>query len=166
MKKTLFSLAFASLLISFNSNAEKVAPSAAFNVNINLVKVKNDQVSVTMITPIFSTSTATFHIPKTVPGTYSEDNYGRYIENLQAFDASGASLTVSKKDQNTFVIENATKLNKVTYLVNDTYDTEIGEGFGKKTSFHLPEPTSTREKFHAQHPRIHRIFQGPGAGSV
>lgn len=135
MKKTLFSLAFASLMVSFNSYAEKVAPSAAFNVNIDLVKVKNDQVSVTMITPTFSTSTATFHIPKTVPGTYSEDNYGRYIENLKAFDASGASLTVSKQDQNTFIIENATKLNKVTYLVNDSYDTEIGEGFGKKDIF-------------------------------
>jgi hypothetical protein len=27
------------------------------------------------------------HIPKTVPGTYSEDNYGRYIEDLKAYDA-------------------------------------------------------------------------------
>lgn len=135
MKKTLFSLAFASLLVSFNSHAEKVAPSNAFNVSIDLVKVKNDQVSVTIMTPVFTTSTATFHIPKTVPGTYSEDNYGRFIEGLKAFDASGASLTVSKKDQNTYVIENATKLNKVTYLVNDTYDTEVGEGFGKKDIF-------------------------------
>jgi hypothetical protein len=25
----------------------------------------------------------TYHIPKTVPGTYSEDNYGRYIEDLK-----------------------------------------------------------------------------------
>ncbi|MES2557036.1 MAG: peptidase M61 [Bacteroidota bacterium] len=135
MRKTLYSLAIASLLVSFNSHAEKVAPSAAFDVNINLVKVKNDQVSVTMLTPTFSTSTATFHIPKTVPGTYSEDNYGRYIESFKAFDASGATLTVSKKDENTFVIEGATKLNKVTYLVNDSYDTEIGEGFGKKDIF-------------------------------
>ncbi|HLP54941.1 MAG TPA: hypothetical protein VK151_07925 [Fluviicola sp.] len=135
MKKIVLSLAIASTLVSFNSYAKKIAPSAVFDVNINLVKVKNDQVSVTMNTPSFSTSTATFHIPKTVPGTYSEDNYGRYIEGFKALDASGATLTVSKKDENTFVIENATKLSKVTYLVNDTYDTEIGEGFGKKDIF-------------------------------
>jgi hypothetical protein len=33
-------------------------------------------------------------IPKTVPGTYSEDNYGRYIEDLKAYDAKGTLLTV------------------------------------------------------------------------
>jgi hypothetical protein len=33
---------------------------------------------------------------KTVPGTYSEDNYGRYIEDLKAYDAKGTLLTVKK----------------------------------------------------------------------
>jgi hypothetical protein len=33
--------------------------------------------------PSIKTDEITYHIPKTVPGTYSEDNYGRYIEDLK-----------------------------------------------------------------------------------
>lgn len=113
----------------------KKAPSQSVDVTIDLVKVKNDKVLVTINTPSFSSSTATFMIPKTVPGTYSEDDYGRYIEQLTAFDANGGKLTVSKEDPNTYTIQDASKLKKITYLVNDTYDTETGDGFGKSDIF-------------------------------
>lgn len=113
----------------------KKAPSQSVDVTIDLVKVKNDMVTVTINTPSFSSSTATFMIPKTVPGTYSEDDYGRYVENLIAFDENGAKLTVSKDDANTYTIQNATKLKKITYQVNDTYDTEKGDGFGNSDIF-------------------------------
>lgn len=118
-------------------HAKKDMPldNGTVNVSIDLVKVKNDMVKVTIETPTFSSSTATFMIPKTVPGTYSEDDYGRYIEQLTAFDASGAKLTVSKEDANTYTIQDATKLKKITYMVNDTYDTEMGDGFGKSDIF-------------------------------
>ncbi len=136
MKKTLMNLAILSFLVSFNATAGvTLRKEAPIDVKIDLIKVKKDMVSVTMMTPMFSTPTATFHIPKTVPGTYSEDHYGRYIENLKAFDANGKSLTVSKTDKNTFVIQDATTLKKITYLVNDTYDTETGDGFGGKDIF-------------------------------
>ena len=136
MKKTLMNLAILSFLVSFNATAgETLRKEPPIDVKIDLIKVKKDMVSVTMMTPMFSTSTATFHIPKTVPGTYSEDHYGRYIENLKAFDANGKSLTVTKRDKNTFVIQDATTLQKITYLVNDTYDTETGDGFGGKDIF-------------------------------
>ena len=36
----------------------------------------------------------TFHFPKTVPGTYSLDNYGKYIEAVKAFDTKGKELTL------------------------------------------------------------------------
>jgi hypothetical protein len=44
---------------------------------------------VTVNAPSITTDEITYHIPKTVPGTYSEDNYGRYIEDLKAYDAKG-----------------------------------------------------------------------------
>lgn len=115
--------------------ANSLSAKDIIDVSIDLVKVKNDQVAVTITTPAFSTSTATFMIPKTVPGTYSEDDYGRYVEQVNAFDANGVKLTVKKQDVNTYVIENATQARKVTYLVNDTYDTERGDGFGKSDIF-------------------------------
>jgi predicted metalloprotease with PDZ domain len=72
----------------------------------------------------------TYSIPKIVPGTYSEDNYGKYVEGFKAFDSKGAELTVTKSDDNTWSISNAKNLSKITYLVNDTFDTEKGGGFG------------------------------------
>jgi len=93
-------------------------------VNIDLKNVVDDKVQVEM-TPIrFTTTTATFHIPKTVPGTYSTDNYGKYIEGLKALDANGNELTVTHTDDNSWKIDNAKSITKITYLVNDTYDTE------------------------------------------
>ena len=93
-------------------------------VNIDLVNVTNDQVLVEMIPAKFSTETATFNIPKTVPGTYSVDNYGKFIEDLKAFDNNGVALNVSHTDDNSWVISKANTLAKITYLVNDTYDIE------------------------------------------
>ena len=96
----------------------------ATTVNIDLINVVDDKVQVEM-TPIrFTTATATFHIPKTVPGTYSTDNYGKYIEGLKALDASGNELTVTHPDDNSWKIENAKSIAKIVYSVNDTYDIE------------------------------------------
>jgi len=103
--------------------------------SINLNEVTNDQVLVTVNAPKVSTNEITYHIPKTVPGTYSEDNYGRYIEDLKAYDKKGNVLTVKKTDQNSWTISNAKSLNKITYLVNDTFDSEKGTGFGQDDIF-------------------------------
>jgi len=124
------SLAVLSLSFLVACKTQKTTSSAASKtaaittVNIDLNNVVDDKVSVEM-TPIgFTTATATFHIPKTVPGTYSTDNYGKYIENLKALDANGNELTVTHTDDNSWKIDNAKSIAKITYLVNDTYDTE------------------------------------------
>jgi hypothetical protein len=44
---------------------------------------------VTVNAPSITTDEITYHIPKTVPGTYSEDNYGRYIEDLKLMMPKG-----------------------------------------------------------------------------
>lgn len=109
-------LSFGSIAFAQKNNDIKVA--------IDLKEVKDDKVMVTIIPPTFNTETTIFFIPKTVPGTYSEDNYGKFIENFKAYDKKGKELTVSKLDDNSWKIANAKKLAKVTYLVNDTYDIE------------------------------------------
>ena len=109
-----------------NSNTTK----DEVQVNINLNEIKNDKVLVTVSPPKIKTDEISFQLPKTVPGTYSEDNYGKYIENLKAYDNKGNSLTVNQTNENSWSIPNAKKLDKITYWVNDTYDTETGKGFG------------------------------------
>lgn len=120
MKKFICTLALAlslgSIALAQKNNDIKVA--------INLKEVKDDKVMVTIIPPAIATETTTFFIPKIVPGTYSEDNYGKFIENFKALDKKGKELTVTKLDDNSWKIANAKKLDKITYLVNDTYDVE------------------------------------------
>jgi len=137
MKKIVFALAFATILWSCKTTNSSTAsaPKEDILVNINLNDIKDDKVLVTVKSPKIKTDEITYHIPKTVPGTYSQDNYGRYIDNLKAYDKKGNALNVNKKDTNSWSISNAKKLDKITYLVNDTYDLETGKGFGSDEIF-------------------------------
>lgn len=121
--------------------------SKEVKVNIDLNQVKDDKVMVTVIPPSFSSDKVVFHFPKTVPGTYSEDNYGKFIEDLKAFDKNGRLLTSSKSGDNSWTITNAKSLARLTYWVNDTYDSESGRGYGtsKKEDIFSPSGTNILE---------------------
>ena len=93
-------------------------------VNIDLVNVEDDKVRVEINPGAFATEEVTFYIPKTVPGTYSTDNYGKYIEGFKAFDYEGKEISVAKADDNTWNISNGKNVDKISYWVNDTYDSE------------------------------------------
>jgi len=139
MKRIFFALAFASVFWSCKTTGtgttmskpamEKVA------VTIDLNDVKEDKVMVTVTSPKISRDEVTYSVPKIVPGTYSVDDYGKYIEDFKAFDNKGTLLSTTKTDENTWTIKNAKTLAKVTYLVNDTFDTEKGSGFGNADIF-------------------------------
>ena len=120
MKKLLYTLALSLAAFGF-AYAQK---GKDIKVAIDLNNVQDDKVVVTITPPAFDSETTTYFIPKIVPGTYSEDNYGRFIESFRALDKSGKELAVTKTDDNSWKINNAKKLAKVTYAVNDTYDTE------------------------------------------
>ena|SRR6218665_573070 len=135
MKKILLSLALTISLFGFNAQAQSKKADAV-KVSIDLNTVKDDKVMVTVTAPKITTSEITFHLPKTVPGTYSEDDYGKMIDNLKAYDAKGKALSVAKMDENSWTIKDAKKLEKITYWVNDTYDSETpAQGFGGKNIF-------------------------------
>ncbi len=137
MKKIITTLALAAVFIGCKtaSSTSNTTIKQEVGININLTDVKNDKVLVTVTPPKFNTDEVTYSIPKTVPGTYSEDNYGRFIEDLKAFDSKGTLLTVKKIDENSWSISNAKALKTITYLVNDTFDTEKGTGFGNDDIF-------------------------------
>lgn len=97
---------------------------APMAVTIDLVNVVDDKVQVSIDPGAFQQDMVSFYIPKTVPGTYSEDNYGKYVEGFKALDYKGNELTVNKADDNTWNISNAKSLDRVSYYVNDTFDTE------------------------------------------
>ncbi|MNS10990.1 M61 glycyl aminopeptidase [compost metagenome] len=136
MKKIIFAFAFASIFWSCKTTSSAtVATKEEVQVSINLNEVKDDKVLVTVTPPKINVDEITYSIPKIVPGTYSEDNYGKYIDDLKAYDAKGNLLNVKKTDLNSWSITNAKNLKTITYLVNDTFDTEVGGGFGKEDVF-------------------------------
>nr|WP_314897163.1 peptidase M61 [uncultured Flavobacterium sp.] len=137
MKRIFLSLALASVLWSCKTASSSATTTAKQEVQvaINLNDVKNDKVMVTVNAPSISADEITYHIPKTVPGTYSEDNYGRYIDDLKAYDTKGNLLAIKKTDANSWSIANAKTLDKITYLVNDSFDTETGKKFGDDEIF-------------------------------
>ena len=149
MKKLILSVTFILAVFSYTATAQKktlvklpIKEQTKVNLSLNQVNaiidlnnVKDDKVSVTITPPKFTSNEIIFHIPKTVPGTYSADNYGKLIDNFKAFDKNGKRLATSKKDDNSWKIKNAKSLSKVTYKVNDTYDSESGKGFGKDDIF-------------------------------
>ncbi len=120
MKRIICTLALALTMGTF-AYAQK---SKDVKVSIDLKDVEDDKVMVTVLPQPVKTATATYYIPKTVPGTYSVDNYGTFIEGFKAYDKKGKELTVTKADENSWTIADAKKLVKVTYLVNDSYDNE------------------------------------------
>lgn len=125
MRKLYAVIAFAALLWSCGPAKMLVtADKTPIKTSIDLINVTDDKVQVTVDPGTFTTDQVVFHIPRTVPGTYTSDNYGQYVEGLKALDYKGNELSVSKSDQNTWNISNGKELDKVVYWVNDTFDTE------------------------------------------
>lgn len=123
MKKIIMGIATATLLFSCKTqNVPQTEIEQPVVAKINLVDVQDDKVWVTIDPDRFTTDTTTFNIPKTVPGTYSEDNYGKFTEGFKAIDYKGNELNFIKVDVNSYTIPNAQNLDKVMYLVNDSFD--------------------------------------------
>lgn len=105
--------------------AQNSYSQTGYQYSIDLNDIKDDKVSVTLISPKLTGASATFYFPVIVPGTYMNSNYGRFVQDLKAFDAAGKSLPVKKADDNTWKISNAFTLHKITYKVEDTWDSKL-----------------------------------------
>ena len=121
MKKILLTLIVTLCITQINVYAQS---KDQVQVTINLKNVDNDKVTVTVSPPKIKSSEIIYHFPKTVPGTYSTDNFGLYIENFKVYDKIGAYLSATKIDDNSWKISDASKIGSISYQVNDTYDIE------------------------------------------
>ena len=125
------------LVSSYFSFSQNVQQKNAYQYSINLNNVQNDKLEVILTTPKISQKEIVYNIPKTVPGTYSNDDYGRYVSSFKAVDKKGKKLKVTKLDVNTYKIHKANKLAKLSYWVDDSWDSPEIKGV------HIFEPTGT-----------------------
>nr|WP_262480775.1 peptidase M61 [Algibacter lectus] len=90
----------------------------------------------------FTVSSVTYRLPRVVQGTYSVSDFGKYVDDFKAINYKGESMPVVKVDENTWTIANAKELDKITYLVNDTFDIETKGGIGGEEPFSPPSGTN------------------------
>jgi len=114
------------IAISLGILAVAFVQAQSIKTNIDLVNVKDDKIAVTMEFPKMKSNDVKFHFPKTVPGTYSVDDYGRFIEGIKFLDNKGKEIAFTKVNDNTYSLKNAKALSKIMYLVNDSFDEENG----------------------------------------
>jgi predicted metalloprotease with PDZ domain len=100
-----------------------------YKFSVDLEKCTDDKLLVELTTPVITANEISYRFPKMVPGTYEIYDFGRFVSEFKAMDAEGKELITEHTDKNSWKISNAVKLAKITYLVEDTWDTNIKEKF-------------------------------------
>ncbi|MGB3184051.1 MAG: peptidase M61 [Cyclobacteriaceae bacterium] len=103
-----------------------MAQQSGYEVYLDLRNVENDKLKVTIDVPNTDRDSIEFRIPKIVPGTYEINDFGRFASGFKAYDENGDSLPVSQVTTNRFLITNASQLDRVEYMADDTWDSRRG----------------------------------------
>ncbi len=102
------------------------AQNNVYKYKINLNEVSEDRLKVELKVPAgIQADQVFFHFPRIVPGTYALHDYGQLVRELKAFDAKGNSLYVDRVDESSWRISKAKKLDRIVYIVDDTWDTRL-----------------------------------------
>ncbi|MBX7150408.1 peptidase [bacterium] len=99
----------------------------SIHYHINMTRTETDSFYVTLDVSGFKSDTTVFQFASTAPGTYQIMDVGRFVGSFRAFDAANKPLKVERRGTNQYAIYNARSLAKLTYQVEDTYDTMIKE---------------------------------------
>jgi predicted metalloprotease with PDZ domain len=100
-----------------------------YKYSVDLTNTDNDELTITLLTPKIKTASIIFYMPKIVPGTYTNSDFGKFVHNLKAYDKAGKTLTVKQTaDSNGWQISKATTLFKIEYKVEDSWDASFKHG--------------------------------------
>ncbi|MDG1994295.1 MAG: peptidase M61 [Polaribacter sp.] len=127
MKKILVAIVSITFLASCSTSNVAVKKDL-IEVGINLNNVVNDKIKVEVNPQKIKEEAVVYSLPAIVPGTYSMSNYGKFVSDFKAFDYDGKEMPVQKLDDNSWQVKNATKMDKVSYWVDDTFDSKEKHG--------------------------------------
>jgi predicted metalloprotease with PDZ domain len=116
-----YSLLFAVLAISASGWSQT---DSQYHYTVDLTRVEDDKVYVELTPPAINEKEIVFFFPKMIPGTYAIEDYGRFVSLLKAFDKNGKELPVDKQDANSWKIKGANKMVKLSYWIEDSFDTQ------------------------------------------
>lgn len=137
--KLLISITTLSILLfacgSSKIDTNDLASANPIAATIDLTLVVNDKAPVSINPGRFTSDTVIYRMPRIIQGSYAVNDFGKYIDDLKALDYDGNVLSVTKLNDNAWQILNATRLDKLEYYVNDTFDLEIQGGLGEEIPF-------------------------------
>lgn len=96
-----------------------------YQYTIDLTNVVDDKLYVELIPPTIKEQEIIFYFPKMIPGTYAIENYGRFVSKLEVLDKKGSKLSLKKLDEDSWLIKNANKAVKISYWIEDSFDTKL-----------------------------------------
>lgn len=133
---------FVATAFSF-SLAGQTAQNANYQFSLDLTKVHNDMLTVDLVTPAMTSDTVIYRLPKMVPGTYKIYDYGRYTHDFKATDKNGQEMAAERLDANSWKIVHAKQLFKITYDVEDSWDSKVkGETIFEPAGSNIQEDTN------------------------
>ena len=95
--------------------------------HIDLNAVVDDRLVISLDPMPFPNGEVTFYMPSVIPGTYEYSNFGRFVTDFKAFDSDNQLLEVVRENDNTWKIPAGKKLDRISYMVDDTFDSEDGK---------------------------------------
>jgi len=118
-----------SLIYFVSGNAQTVTGVSPVQVTyeVNVTNYQDDLFHVTVDVNGLSIENDIYNLPATVPGTYSNLNFGRFVKSFKAYDKDGNELQTENISTNQWRIANADKVAMLDYDIEDTFDTEIDD---------------------------------------
>lgn len=95
--------------------------------DVDVTNYEDDLFHVTVFASGLTNENDIYNLPATVPGTYSNLNFGRFVKSFIAYDKDGNELRAEKISTNRWRINGADKLAKLVYDCEDTFDSDIAE---------------------------------------
>lgn len=123
LKRTFTALCLCLSLTALAAQNPQAGNAQKYTVTIDLTRVQNDKVQVAVQAPEIKQREIIYNMPKIVPGTYSVSDFGKFVSDFKAYTAQGDTLPVEQLDTNRWRIQQAERLARVTYWVDDTFDT-------------------------------------------
>jgi len=122
MRKIFVAVVSITFLMSCATSKTTLSKKNLIEVGIDLNTVVDDRVQVFVNPQKIKEETIVYQMPSIVPGTYVISDYGQFISDFKAYDYKGNELAVEKLDTNSWQINDAKKMDKVSYWVDDTFD--------------------------------------------
>jgi predicted metalloprotease with PDZ domain len=116
-------------LFIFNVSFAQVPQNMTYQYFVNLVNVNEPVLKIELVTPKIEEETIIFRLPEMIPGTYRILDFGRYVNEVMAYDAQGNVMNVIRLDTNSWQIDNATNLYKLAYNAYPSFNDTLTDNY-------------------------------------